>query len=185
MPPDTIYIKDQQLLADQDYILLTIEEYTVKTYCKILNVKDGSITNIVSCDAVDHNLRNWSSGSVDSTSVSLTSVNDLGNGNVAITISRNGSPVTLSPITSSMSGIGSIGSYIFVDNSINSVFIVLYNNGESGFGGYYGETIQIIFPSETSNYVTGLNTGISTAESWFPTSNKIITYQNSKAMKVT
>ena len=187
------YITEIQPLADKDYVLLTIMVFWSggdKTYCKVMNVNDGSVSNVVSCETSDHAMGEWSSGDIDGdpTSSTVTSVTDNNDGTVSITISRNSKPITINPVTSSISGSTSIGSYLFVDNQINSVFVVLYNSTArvtSQFWGVTGEAVQVIFPSQTDNTFSSIQTGLISSGWWpFGDGNPIITFPNSKAFKV-
>ena len=182
------YLTEIQPLADKDYILLTIEEYGVKTYCKLMNVNDGSVSNVVSCESSNHAMGEWSSGDFggDPTSTTVKSITDNNDGTVSITILRNSKPITINPVTSSISGSTSIGSYLFVDNEINSVFVILFDSSADVFWGVTSETVQVIFPSQTDNAFSSMRTGLTISGSYLPfgDGNPILTFPNSKSFKV-
>jgi len=182
LTPGEKYITGIKLYEDRNYVLLNINEWQVKTYCKKMDVRDGSVSNVVACD---EGVVSWSSGTGDDpTSTTITSVSDNRDGTVSITISRNGLPITINPVTTSISG--TIGYYLFVDNSINSVFVILFDSEGGAWGGVSGETVQIQFPSQDNNQFSSIQTGITTSGgSFFPSgaTNPMITYANSKAFK--
>eukprot|EP01083_Nonionella_stella_P273702 928696_1 len=76
---DDLYVETFQLLEDPNSMLLTIIPYvnynkpSPLEYCKILNVNDGSVSDVVSCN---QNTREWPIGDIDPSNTSITSATD-------------------------------------------------------------------------------------------------------------
>ena len=173
-------ISNITLLNNTDYILLTIVEYNVQTYCKILNVNDGTISNVVSCNYID-NIREWPSYD-DPTATSLLNVTDENNGKISIQLSRNGESIIINNLTSTLHDDASRIHYLLVDNSINSVIVILFKNGNSARS---GEAIQIIFESVTNNTITNIHCEIPTSGlRLYGISGSVKTYSNSDIVEV-
>ena len=88
-PPSngTLYASNFQLLDDFNLILVTINEHNVGIeYCKILNITDGTLSDVVSCD---QNTREWSMPDMDPSGTSIQSAIDNEDGTANIILRRN------------------------------------------------------------------------------------------------
>eukprot|EP01083_Nonionella_stella_P308306 1087097_1 len=149
MPPSDgyLYVENFQLLDVSDFMLmlLTITPYNSRldSYCKILNVNDGTVSDVVSCD---QDVREWSSGDTDPSSTSITSAEDNNDGTVDILLSRNDLTVGITGIPYTQSGESSTLYYDqFTISSIYTTFIFLTPQQ------YTVEIVRITFNSLSDN----------------------------------
>eukprot|EP01083_Nonionella_stella_P076145 207337_1 len=88
-----LYVDTFQLLQDPNSMLLTIKAYNIwdfVPFCKILNVNDGSVSDVVSCS---QSIRQWATGDIDPSQTSITNATDNYDGTAKLILSRNGATV--------------------------------------------------------------------------------------------
>eukprot|EP01083_Nonionella_stella_P033484 91657_1 len=158
-----IYVEEFQLLDDPDFMLLTITAYNspdFDPYCKVLNVNDGTVSDVVSCDQ-DMNVREWPSGDTDPSSTSILSALDNYDGTVDILLSRNGSTVGITGIPYSQSASSPTLYYDqFTLSSIYTTFIFLSSQS------FTFEIVRVTFDSLSDNSSPNISNLGTAAVSW-------------------
>ena len=162
-------------------MLVTIRPYNQDSeYCKILNVNDGSLTDVVSCN---QNTREWSAGDIDPSATSIRSATDNEDGTVDIVLRRNNANIGITGIPYLASGQSTDLYYDqFTVKSIYTTFLFLAPYQ------YNFEVVRITFNSETDNSSPKVvNMGL--ADDWNKwevgnTPNLIPVYENAHAVQL-
>eukprot|EP01084_Bolivina_argentea_P214525 364172_1 len=164
----TLYGKNFQALDDPNYVLFevfNVRDSTFNSYCKMININDGTTSNVVPCN--NSNIRSWSTGDIDPTSTQLLSGTDNLDGTVDITLRRNNANVGITGITHSLPQIKSLYFDQFTINSIHSTFVLL---GEDAVVSIWPEAhveiVKITFPSQTDNTYPSVTNIDATGEYW-------------------
>eukprot|EP01084_Bolivina_argentea_P214522 364169_1 len=167
-----IYGRNFQALDDPNYVLFEVSRVTLYTasgnfnsYCKMININDGTTSNVVPCN--NSNIRSWSNGDIDSTSTQLLSGTDNLDGTVDITLRRNNANVGIAGIIHSLPQNSSLYFDQFTINSIHSTFVLL---GEDAVVSIWPEAhveiVKITFPSQTDNTYPSVTNIDATGEYW-------------------
>eukprot|EP01083_Nonionella_stella_P074146 201002_1 len=183
------YIDTYQLLEDPNSMLLTISAWNIPNfvpYCKLLNVNDGTVSDVVSCS---QNTREWPISDIDPSFTSISSVRDNHDGTADVFLSRNRASVYIRdvpyasslPINSTYAST-QIHCDQFTLNSVHTTFV--------GLGDAYGnsdnpEVILITFKSATDNSrlsVSNLGRVIPIWDVWSP--NTVVVYEDAHAIDV-
>eukprot|EP01083_Nonionella_stella_P274543 931968_1 len=151
-PDGFLYVDTFQLLEDPNFMLLTITVYNIPTsqsYCKIFNVNDGNIGEVVSCD---QNTREWATD-IDPSNTSIASATDNHDGTADVVLSRNGATVVISGVSYAQSQPYTNGtsSQIYCNQfTLSSVYTTFVGLNRYSYNGN-PEIIRITFESATDN----------------------------------
>eukprot|EP01083_Nonionella_stella_P274544 931970_1 len=151
-PDGFLYVDTFQLLEDPNFMLLNITAYNIPTfepYCKILDVNDGTVSDVVSCD---QNTREWASD-IDPSNTSIASATDNHDGTADVVLSRNGATVVISGVSYAQSQPYTNGtsSQIYCNQfTLSSVYTTFVGLNRYSYNGN-PEIIRITFESATDN----------------------------------
>eukprot|EP01083_Nonionella_stella_P173858 600987_1 len=163
-----VYIDDLSLLAsDEDSVLLHIRNDRRDTsWCKILNVSTGDLSEIVSCNAYSTDVMEWMQGDIDPTSSQIMNASPSSN---EIVMQRNNE--TFNILLSNIDVIEIVKQYdpvyplySWTLSSIYTTFVVLSHDGYS----VIDDTIAVVFANANSNSIAGVyKVNISQQFEWF------------------
>eukprot|EP01084_Bolivina_argentea_P100340 180184_1 len=187
-PNGTLYVSEFQLLDDPDYILMRIETYTTPNinhqyYCKILNVNDGTVSGVVSCNDNKYTVRDWSSGDIDPTSTEILSATNNNDRTVNIILRRNNANIGITRIPYTYSNMTELYYDQFTVNSMYTTFVMLSPEQ------FILEIIMITFASATDNRSPKVK-NLGSVNSWnlwdieYSTPNKISVYENANTIQL-
>ena len=140
VPDGSPKITDLELLQDANTVLLTINTAgTTDYFCKEMNINDGSVGDVISCD---QDTRDFTEPDTDPTNTDVTSVVSNGDGTTTVTITRNDEELVINSLNYDKNV--SAYSYFVLDDG-NTLYVAIQKE-------YYENYLfGIHFESLTSN----------------------------------